>query len=197
MDIDNTTLMGQAGENFGALEAPVKKSHLWFAALTLLTTTSPAGGQDAAPAATPAYEFGYRNSLNLPSPITFEAGSDKLTPSSDAALSYVATYLANKSYVTLMRVEGHVAGDVGAGADELSQKRAMAAAKALVAKGVDCKRLMAVGFGASMPVADGSTPEGRAQNTRVSVHNVELRGKSIGGLPTDGGGRVAGDVCKP
>lgn len=157
---------------------------------------APVVGQEGV-APIPTYEYGLRNSLNLPSPITFEAGSDKLSPASDGALSYVATYLADKTYVTLMRVEGHVSSDVGTSAQELSEKRAQATARALVAKGVDCKRLIAVGFGSSMPVADGSTAEGRAQNTRISVHNVELRGKSIGGMPTDGGGKVAGDVCKP
>ena len=57
-------------------------------------------------------------------------------------------------------------------------------------------RLLAVGFGPTKPIADSSTPEGRGQNNRVELHNAQLRGRAIGGMPTDGGGQVAGDLCQ-
>ena len=62
--------------------------------------------------------------------------------------------------------------------------------------GVDCKRLIAVGFGSAKPVADNSTPEGKAQNRRVSFFNAALRGRLIGGMPADGGGQIAGDLIE-
>ena len=41
--------------------------------------------------------------------------------------------------------------------------------KYLVEKGVDRKRLRPKGFGASQPIADNSTKEGRTKNRRVVV----------------------------
>ncbi|MBP6608828.1 MAG: carboxypeptidase regulatory-like domain-containing protein, partial [Deltaproteobacteria bacterium] len=38
-------------------------------------------------------------------------------------------------------------------------------------------------------------PDGRAQNRRVAFVNAALRGRPIGGMPIDGGGKVAGDLC--
>lgn len=61
--------------------------------------------------------------------------------------------------------------------------------------GADCKRLIAVGFGSTKPVADNNTAEGKAANRRVSFINAALRSRPIGGMPVDGGGKVAGDIC--
>jgi OOP family OmpA-OmpF porin len=69
-------------------------------------------------------------------------------------------------------------------------------ARRLVADGSACKRLLPVGFGGTKPVASNATPDGKAQNRRTDFVNAELRGRAIGGLPVDGGGRVAGDPCK-
>jgi len=61
---------------------------------------------------------------------------------------------------------------------------------------VDCKKIIAVGCGATKPIADNSTPGGKAQNRRIAFINVAIKDRVIGSLPTDGGGVVAGDVCK-
>ena len=95
-----------------------------------------------------------------------------------------------------MRIESHTDTDGSAAKNQaLSEKRAMAVARALVAKGVDCKRLIAVGFGGEKPAAPNDTPENKAQNRRTLFINAALRGRPIGGMPVDGGGKVAGDVC--
>jgi OOP family OmpA-OmpF porin len=135
------------------------------------------------------------NRLVPPGPVLFEAGGAKLKPGSDAALRHVAGYLADKTYISLMRVEGHVDSTASAG-QALSEQRALTVARRLVTLGVDCKRLIAVGFGASKPNAP-DTPAGRAANLRIDFFNAALRGKAIGGMPVDGGGKVAGDACKP
>ena len=132
--------------------------------------------------------------LKLPVPIAFEAGTAELTPSSRRAVAHIARYLQIKEAVTTLRVEGHVAGEAKE-AQALSEKRALAVAKAVVAAGVDCGRLVAVGFGATKPRTAGETPEERALNTRVDAVMAALRGRPIGGMPIDGGGVVAGDVC--
>lgn len=128
--------------------------------------------------------------------VTFETGSAKVAADSDRALAVVAAYLKDKAYVSTLRVEVHTDNVGNADANlKLSEARALAVAKRLVELGADCKRLIAVGFGPDKPMADNSTPEGRAQNRRVMFVNAALRGKAIGGMSLDGGGKVAGDVC--
>jgi len=134
--------------------------------------------------------------VKLTAEIKFGAASAVLLPESDEALTIIKKYLDDKSYISLLRVEGHTAGEGLAGDQALSEKRALAVCKRLVEMGVDCKRLIAVGFGNQKPVADNSTAAGRAANKRIAFVNVSLRGHVIGGLPTDGGGNVAaGDLC--
>ncbi len=136
------------------------------------------------------------NQLILPRPFVFETGSDTLTQDSNAALRLIMSYLEDKSYISTLRIEGHVAGGGDeAKNQELSEKRALAVTRRLVEYGVDCKRLLPVGFGSSKPVAANDTAEGRAANTRVAAFNAALKGRAIGGMPLDGGGRVAGDPC--
>ena len=134
--------------------------------------------------------------LILNNPILFETGSDKLKPESDKAIEEIKAFLVEKTYITLMRIEGHCASDVETANQTLSEKRAMAVCKALVAKGIECSRLIAVGFGSMKPVMDNSTPEGKAKNSRIVVKMAAMKGRPIGGMPVDGGGKVAGDVCK-
>ncbi len=149
-----------------------------------------------ADASAPTFEL-VGNELKLPAPVLFETGSDKLKPESDAALHHVRDYLAAKTYISLMRIEVHTdnLGNVDYN-QRLSEKRAMAIARALVALGIDCNRLIPVGFGATKPVAPNDTAENRAKNRRIAFANAALRGRPIGGLPVDGGGRVAGDPCR-
>lgn len=126
-----------------------------------------------------------------PEPVRFEAGTDSLEPGSDAALRLLADYLKAKKVITLVRVEGHTAAG-REGGQELSERRALVAARRLVELGVECQRLVAVGFGDTKPLAAG----GAAANERVAFFNAALGGRLIGGMPADGGGRSAGEVCK-
>jgi OOP family OmpA-OmpF porin len=135
--------------------------------------------------------------LRLPGPVVFETGKDILKPESDDVLKIVKDYLDAKPEITLLRIEGHTDSDGDDKANQtLSELRAMAVARWLVAKGTDCKRLIPVGFGESKPIAANDTPDNKAQNRRTAFVNAALRGKPIGGMPVDGGGKVAGDPCK-
>ena len=49
----------------------------------------------------------------------------------------------------------------------LSLQRAQAVRIYLAGKGVPAPRLVAMGFGSTVPIADNATPEGRAQNRRI------------------------------
>ncbi len=50
---------------------------------------------------------------------------------------------------------------------ELSEKRAQAVVAWLFQQGIDMQRLHAIGYGASNPVADNKTEQGRARNRRI------------------------------
>ena len=143
------------------------------------------------------------NEVKIDKPIRFKIASATLLPESDEALMIIKNYLDAKTYITLLRVEGHtdrLTDDAGTRKESsyqyLSEQRAKAICKRLVELGVDCKRLIAVGFGSQKPIADNSTPEGRTANRRISFINAALRGHLMGGMPADGGGVVAGDVCE-
>ena len=136
------------------------------------------------------------NEVKISKPVLFETGSAKLKPESIAALEIIKQYLTDKSYISQLRVECHTDNGGDAAVNQsLTEKRAMAVCQKLIEMGVDCKRLIAVGFGDTKPVADNSTPDGKAENRRVSFVNVALRGHVIGGMPVDGGGKVAGELC--
>lgn len=153
---------------------------------------APAEAAPAAPSEPVRYEL-EGNRLKLPDQLYFAAGQDGPGRGSEVALEHIRGYLAAKDYITLMRIEAHVSGP---DAQALSERRALSVARWLVKHGVDCTRLLPVGFGDMKPIADSSTPEGRAQNTRVEAHNAAIKGRLIGGMPGDGGGKVAGDPCQ-
>jgi outer membrane protein OmpA-like peptidoglycan-associated protein len=52
---------------------------------------------------------------------------------------------------------------------KLSERRAANVKAVLVEGGVPADRLSVVGYGATRPVGDNATPEGRAQNRRVQL----------------------------
>ncbi|MBK9034752.1 MAG: OmpA family protein [Myxococcales bacterium] len=133
----------------------------------------------------------------LSQPILFLAGGAELADASASPLTALAELLAAKPDLTLVRIEGHTdAMGMGEANQRLSEARALATARALVARGVACARLLPVGFGENKPVADNRTAEGRAANRRMVIAPAALRGRAIGGMPVDGGGQVAGDPCQ-
>lgn len=172
----------------------------WLATALALAVLAPAAAHaDPAPPARAVEPAGYTvkdNALELPGPVVFETGSARLKPESDGVLKHIAGFLAAKAYVSRLRIEVHSDSDGAPDANQtLTEQRALAVARALVGHGVDCKRLIAVGFGGTKPVAANDTPAGKAQNRRTEARIAELRGRAIGGMPIDGGGKVAGDAC--
>jgi OOP family OmpA-OmpF porin len=136
------------------------------------------------------------NQVVVSDPVLFESGSAVLKPESEGTIATIKKYLDDKPYISLLRVEAHTDNEGNAEAnDKLSEQRALAVCKALVKLGVDCKRLIAVGFGGSKPVEDNSTPTGKSANRRIVFVNAAIRGHLIGGMPSDGGGIVGGEPC--
>ena len=136
------------------------------------------------------------NEVVLSQPITFKAGTVTLEPASESAIKSIKKYLDDKPMISMLRIECHTDNSIPSKeSQKLTEKRAFVVCLALIDMGVDCKRLLPVGFGALKPVANNNTPEGRASNNRITLVNAALKGKLIGGMPADGGGTVAGDLC--
>ena len=134
--------------------------------------------------------------LVLDNPVTFKAGSAELTDEGKEALKPVKEFLSQKDYISTLRVEGHTDnGGIESTNQKLSEQRALAVCKWLVENGINCKRLIAVGFGSTKPIATNDDPMGKAQNRRMEFIPAAMKGKAIGGMPLDGGGLIAGDPC--
>ncbi len=56
---------------------------------------------------------------------------------------------------------------------KLSQMRAEAVRQYLISKGVEAKRIRAVGFGPTIPVADNRTAAGRSKNRRIEIIRIK------------------------
>ncbi|MDT8322213.1 MAG: OmpA family protein [Xanthomonadales bacterium] len=71
---------------------------------------------------------------------------------------------------TAILIQGHT--DSSGSEDhnmQLSERRAKAVYNHLLLREVDSSRMEAIGYGEGYPVASNATPEGRAQNRRVSI----------------------------
>lgn len=101
--------------------------------------------------------------------IHFDTGAATLTPDSEQTLQQIVALLHQNAELKL-RVEGHT-DNVGAAATNqaLSEKRAQAVVSWLAAHGIEIGRMEAKGFGATKPVADNGSEEGRAKNRRVEL----------------------------
>ena len=100
----------------------------------------------------------------------FATGSAELLPESDAAIAQAAALLQSRPDLRL-DVQGHT-DNVGNDAANLtlSRRRAQAVADALIGgHGIASSRLGVRGFGASRPIADNGSEEGRAKNRRVEL----------------------------
>lgn len=99
--------------------------------------------------------------------VFFDTDKSILKPESFSSLDSLATLLiTEKKY--FITVTGHTdnSGDELKNL-QLSKDRAKAVADYLVSKGVNPDRIRSEGKGSAIPVADNSTPEGRAKNRRV------------------------------
>jgi outer membrane protein OmpA-like peptidoglycan-associated protein len=106
--------------------------------------------------------------LELVQKVPFDTGRAGIDTSSEPLLDGVAVALREHPEVERVLIEGHADARGGAAVNErLSRERAEAVRVYLIEKGVHPERLEAQGFGASRPLADNGTPEGREANRRV------------------------------
>lgn len=111
--------------------------------------------------------------------VNFDTASAKLKPTADAKLQQVVDF-AGKCPEAHMEVTGHADSRGGdAYNQKLSEKRAAAVKASLVKKGAATDRIVAKGYGKTMPVADNNTNEGRAANRRVEVRYTIREEKKV------------------
>ncbi|PWU04266.1 MAG: flagellar motor protein MotB [Bacteroidetes bacterium] len=101
--------------------------------------------------------------------IFFDVNKYDLKPESRAELDEVFKLLTDNPNVRIS-ISGHT-DDVGKAADNLtlSKNRANAVVAYLISKGIKADRLQANGFGATKPIADNKTEEGKAANRRTEL----------------------------
>lgn len=109
--------------------------------------------------------------------VMFDSGEAVLKPDGAAVMQKIATILQAHPELKI-HIIGHTdnvpirqtAQNKFASNWELSSARALAAVHFLTERaGVDPRRVGAVGYGEFRPIADNSTPEGRAKNRRIAI----------------------------
>lgn len=102
--------------------------------------------------------------------VLFEFGRAEIKPAAESALSKLAHYLQQHPDRRVL-IEGFTDS---VGSDQanltLSQRRSLAVASALRARGVDPTRIDTRGYGEAYPVASNSSSSDRAMNRRVEVY---------------------------
>jgi outer membrane protein OmpA-like peptidoglycan-associated protein len=106
--------------------------------------------------------------------VQFDTGKATIKKASDPLLEKVAAVFAAHVEITKVEVQGHTDNVGQAGFNRaLSQRRAEEVVKALVKRGIAKERLVAKGYGPSVPIADNKTAEGRQENRRVQFSIIE------------------------
>ena len=101
--------------------------------------------------------------------IHFDTAKATIQADSESVLQQIVQLLKQDAALKL-RVEGHTDNQGAAATNQaLSEKRAQAVVAWLTSHGVAPSRLTAKGFGATKPVADNTSEDGRAKNRRVEL----------------------------
>ena len=105
--------------------------------------------------------------------IYFETGKTSLNTSSSSDLEKLLQFLKDNP-ANALEIQGHTdnTGSIALNT-KLSLLRASSVVNYLVNKGIDKARLIAKGFGPTMPVALNATKEGRTKNRRVEMKVLE------------------------
>jgi outer membrane protein OmpA-like peptidoglycan-associated protein len=111
----------------------------------------------------------------------FAVGQHALSPRARDEVGRIAAVLLQYPDHRIS-VEGHTDSTGSEATNQrLSELRARSVQAALVAEGVDPRRVEIAGFGQGWPIADNATPAGRAENRRVEI--VLLGARRPGATP--------------
>jgi outer membrane protein OmpA-like peptidoglycan-associated protein len=107
--------------------------------------------------------------ITLSGSVLFATGKYELLPIARDKLDEVAKAVSDQGYKSIL-VEGHTDA-VGKASDNetLSLKRAESVRTYLVSRGIPSDKIRATGLGSQRPIAENTTPDGRANNRRVEL----------------------------
>lgn len=112
--------------------------------------------------------------LNMPGNITFATDSSDLNPDFFDVLRSVGKVVKEFDQ-TIVEVAGHTDSTGSESYNQsLSERRADTVSRYLQSRGINQQRMITIGLGESMPVADNSQSEGRQANRRVEITLVPL-----------------------
>jgi len=119
--------------------------------------------------------------LDMPGNVTFAFDKSDLNPQFYPVLDKVAQTLVEYDQ-TVIQIAGHT-DSIGSHDYnmKLSERRAQSVKTYLTSRGVTSQRLHTIGAGPDYPVADNSTPEGRAENRRVEITIVPVTEENLKG----------------
>jgi OOP family OmpA-OmpF porin len=101
--------------------------------------------------------------------INFETGKSDIKSDSQKTIDQIAQMLKDNAGLKVS-IEGHTDNVGNAASNQtLSDNRAKAVMNAVIAKGIDKGRLSSKGLGATKPIEDNGTEDGKAKNRRVEI----------------------------
>jgi OmpA-OmpF porin, OOP family len=104
--------------------------------------------------------------------VNFDTAKATIRPESFSHLDAVVDFMVHKKDARV-EISGHTDNVGNAKANKtLSEKRAQACRNYIVSKGIDKKRLDAVGFGDEHPIAPNDSDEGRQKNRRIEAKEL-------------------------
>ena len=130
--------------------------------------------EDGCPDEAPSRVSVQKEKIVITEKVFFEYNKADIKPISFELLEEVARVVNDTPRLRKIQVEGHTDSDGSESYNlRLSQSRAQSVVDFLVQHGVDANRLVAKGFGESLPVDTNSTTEGKAHNRRVEFTILE------------------------
>ena len=102
--------------------------------------------------------------------VKFPTDRHALSPEAEQRLAALAQRLKGENRNVYLEIQGHTdAAGPEAYNDALGAARAEAVRRSLSRQGIALNRMATISYGEETPVADNTTPEGRAQNRRVAI----------------------------
>jgi outer membrane protein OmpA-like peptidoglycan-associated protein len=102
--------------------------------------------------------------------IRFAPASDIILPDGKRILDSVAKILSGSAAIPV-EISGYTDSDGDPKLNlDLSKRRAAAVKRYLMTQGIAAGRMTDMGYGAANPIADNTTPEGKARNRRIEFH---------------------------
>jgi outer membrane protein OmpA-like peptidoglycan-associated protein len=101
--------------------------------------------------------------------VNFATGSSQIPAGMSLKIDQLA-WLMRNCPAARIEIAGHTDNIGGPAANRrLSERRARRVVEALVERGIDARRLSAVGYGTARPLADNGSEAGRAVNRRIEI----------------------------